>query len=60
MKEINPSKSPRDNGIDNLLNSLESDLSLAADMWEYVTFTHLDESKFGIITVGRIIWGPLA
>jgi hypothetical protein len=39
-----------------MLSTWKSDLSLAADMGEYITLSHLDKSKFRVVAVSRIIW----
>ena len=55
VQEINTTESASDNGVDGVAGAGNAQLSVAADVGEDIALAHLDKSKLGVVTVGKVI-----
>jgi len=60
MEEVDTSKGTRDDGIDLMADSLDTDLGVATDMREDIALAQLDESELGVVAMCGIILESMA
>ena len=60
MEEVDTTKGARHNRIDLVASALNTDLGVATNVREDVALAQLDESEFGVVGVGRIVFKTVA
>jgi hypothetical protein len=60
VEEVDTTKGTCHDWIDLVTNSLDADLCTATDMRENIALAQLDESEFGVVGVGRVIFETMA
>ena len=55
VQEVDATKGTCDNGIDGVLGSLETDLSLSTNVRKDISLAKFDQSQFGVVAVSRVV-----
>lgn len=60
MEEVDTTKGTCHDRIDLVTSTLNTDLGITTDMREDVALAHLDESEFGVVGVGTVVFETMA